>query len=136
MAALLVSQPGAASEEATKELLAIEHGLANAWVSKDRVFIAGVLADEWAVVDAAGDVRTKQEVLKEFDSGDLRLDAAKVENVEVRQFGDVAVVRGRSNSTGAYKGVSMTVALRFTDVFVKKDGRWLCIASHATQLPP
>jgi hypothetical protein len=26
------------------------------------------------------------------------------------------------------------VTLRFTDVFVRRDGRWMVVASHATRL--
>ena len=62
-------------------------GLARAWVAKDGAFIDGVLADEWAVVDAGGDVRTKEQVLAELTSGELRLDAQRVEDMDVRLFG-------------------------------------------------
>jgi uncharacterized protein DUF4440 len=51
----------------------------------------------------------------------------------VRPFGDTAVVTGRTSvRTGG--AAPMTVTLRFTDVFVRRSGHWLAVASQATRL--
>jgi hypothetical protein len=48
-------------------------------------------------------------------------------------FGDAAVVTGRTTvTTGG--ATPATVRLRFTDVFSRRSGTWLVVASHATQL--
>jgi ketosteroid isomerase-like protein len=54
--------------------------------------------------------------------------------MKVKDFGDVAVVTGHSTFKGKYKGQPVTVVLRFTDVFVKRDDRWLVVASQGTQV--
>lgn len=57
----------------------------------------------------------------------------KVDDLSVRVFGDAAVVTGRSTATTGGAKPS-TLALRFTDVFVRLGGRWQIVASQATQL--
>jgi ketosteroid isomerase-like protein len=50
----------------------------------------------------------------------------------VRAFGDAAVVTGRTTARAG----GQTLILRFTDVFVRRDGKWLVVASHATRIAP
>jgi ketosteroid isomerase-like protein len=116
-------------------LAEIEARLALAWVARDRAFLEEILSDDWAVVDATGGIRSKKEVIEEaFETSRLRVDSARIEEVAVRLFGDTAVVRGRSEVAGSYNGESMAVSLRFTDVFLRRNRRWLCIASHASPI--
>ena len=111
----------------------IEQQLAKAWVDRDRATIDAILAPEWSVTDAAGRVLTKQQVMQEsFDSADRRVEAMAIDDVKVRTFGDTAVATGRTRATGSYRGSSSSVVLRFTDVFVRRDGRWQAVASHGS----
>ena len=116
----------------TRELNQIQQRLIKAWVSKDRETINSILADDWAVTDPAGRVLTKAQVMAELDSGERKLESGTIDEVNVRLFGDAAVVTGRTAATGSYQGNSVSVKLRFTDVFVKRSGRWYAVASQAT----
>ncbi len=110
----------------------IQQQLIKAWVSKDRNTINSLLADDWSVTDPSGRVLTKAQVMAEFDSGDRKLESGTIDDVDVRLFGNVAVVTGRTTATGSYQGNTVTVKLRFTDVFLKRNGRWRAVASQAT----
>jgi ketosteroid isomerase-like protein len=57
-----------------------------------------------------------------------------VDQLQVRVYGDTAIVTGRTKAA-AGGAAPQSVTLRFTDVFVHRDGRWLAVASHATRLP-
>ena len=53
--------------------------------------------------------------------------------MKVRIYGDAAVVTGIVTRTGAYKGVPFKDRQHlFTDTFVRRDGRWQCVASQGT----
>ena len=61
-----------------------------------------------------------------------RIDSLASDNIVVRAFGDAAVVTGRTTAAAG----GQTVVLRFTDVFVRRDGKWQAVASHATRIAP
>ncbi len=53
-------------------------------------------------------------------------------DVGIRVLGDVAVIHGRTTFTTA-DGRSATG--RYTDVWVRRGGRWLAISAHVTRNP-
>src|SRR5688572_29478196 len=96
-----------------EELRAIEQRLAEAWVKGDREYINRVLADDWSVTDAGGRILNKRQVMQEaFESTDRQIESLHIDDVKVRVFGGFAVVTGRTQAKGRYKGSSMTVKLR------------------------
>jgi uncharacterized protein (TIGR02246 family) len=121
----------------TATIVDLEQRLAAAWVKGDRAFIEALLAPDWTVTDPSGRVLTRQQVLDEtFLTTDRKIDAMTVDDLKVRVLGDTAVVTGRTRATGSYRGVSASVVLRFTDVFVRHDGRWQVITSQGTLVTP
>ncbi len=129
------SRDAGGATSAVDELLAIEQRLARAWVEGDRSWIDGLLSEDWKVADAGGHVLTKAEVMSEtFGSSERRIDAMQIDDVTVRLYGNMAIVTGRTQASGSYKGTSASVRLRFTDVFEKRGGRWRVLASHASQI--
>jgi uncharacterized protein (TIGR02246 family) len=139
-ALLLVAIAGAGATQgadAASQILDLEQRLAQAWVKGDRGFIEGLLAPDWSVTDPSGRILTRQQVIEEtFSSADRRIDSMTVDEVNVRLFGNVAVATGRTQATGSYQGQKASVALRFTDVFHLRDGRWQVVASQGTVIAP
>ena len=128
------SGPSSHDAEATVAALAdIEQKLAKAWVDGDRETISAILAPDWAVVDIAGRVLTKGQVLEEaFGTGDRKIEAMRIDDVKVRPFGEIAIVTGRTVAAGSYQGKRSEVELRFTDVFARREGVWQVVASQGT----
>jgi ketosteroid isomerase-like protein len=119
--------------DAVAEITELEQKLAAAWVQGDRAFIDGVLAAEWSVTDPSGRVLARQQVVDEtFSSDERHVESMTVDDVKVRLFGAVAVATGRTRATGSYKGERASVELRFTDVLLRRDGRWLFVVSQGT----
>ncbi len=130
VASVSTQRRGAGDEKGIRDL---EQRLAAAWVKGDRPFIERLLADDWTVIDPAGRVLTKPQVLEEtFASSERRIEAMVIDDVKVRLLGETAVATGRTQATGSYRGQRATVTLRFTDVFYFRDGRWQIVASHGT----
>ena len=119
---------------ATAELTQIEHRLVKAWLDGDRAAADSILAADWSVIDLTGSVLTKAQVMQEFGSGERRIESGSVDDLNVRTFGNFAIVTGRSVLAGSYKGQRARVVQRFTDVFAKRDGRWQVVASQGTQV--
>jgi len=111
--------------EVTELLADIEERIATAWVNGDRSFIEQILAEDWSVTDLTGRVLKRAEVLEEaFGSKDRQIVSMRIDEVNVRPFGDWAIVTGRTHAAGAYQGETAEVTLRFTDVFANRNGRW------------
>jgi len=122
------------SDSAAKdELIQIERELAVAWPKGDKQTIDRILAPDWSVTNALGQVQTKDQVMRDaFQSDILKVKSASVDEIKVRLFGNTAIVTGRSVSEGLYVGKSFSATLRFTDVFVKRKRHWQVVASHAS----
>jgi ketosteroid isomerase-like protein len=122
------------SKNTIDELTEIEHELAAAWVAGDHTFHERILAEDWSVIDPSGRVLTKAEVLSETSTGERSITEGEIDQIKVRDFGDWAVVTGRTRMAGSYQGQEMKVTLRFTDVFDRSSGEWRCVASQGTMV--
>jgi uncharacterized protein (TIGR02246 family) len=114
-----------------RQLEAIEDQLASTWKNRDCSGWGALLADDWTVTHINAQVITKAQALEMCRTG-LSL-TSTVDQLSVRVYGDTAIVTGRTTATSS-GATPQTVRLRFTDVFVQRNGRWLVIASHATRM--
>jgi ketosteroid isomerase-like protein len=116
-----------------RHLTDLQQQLASAWVAGDRVAIERIIAPEWTVTGPDGQVSTRADVLREvFETRTHRISSLAVDDVRVRVFGDAAVVTGRTRGRGQSGNTPYDVEIRFTDMFVRRDGRWQAVASHAS----
>lgn len=132
--ALALSQPATTeTAEVTRQLTGIEQQLAATWKHGDCSSWGAMVAPEWSVIHITGTLMTKAEALQMCSSPAAPIDAVEIDDIAVRQFGDAAVVTGRTRviTGGAAPG---QVVLRFTDVFIRRAGQWQVVASHATRL--
>ena len=60
----------------------------------------------------------------------------KFDDMKVHVYGNVAVVTGRNTIKGVWEDIEHDISgpYRFTDVFVKRDGRWQCVASQSSRI--
>ena len=113
----------------------IQHELAAAWAARDRPTIERLIAPDWTVTHIEGQRLTRADVFQMMFGSDVtQAEPSMVDEVDVRVFGDAAVVTGRTHARGTQAGVPYDITLRFTDVFVRRDGRWQAVASHATEV--
>ena len=54
----------------------------------------------------------------------------RAEDVRIRVLGEVAVIHGRTRYT---KADGKDAAGRYTDVWARRKGRWLCVAAHVAR---
>ncbi len=54
-----------------------------------------------------------------------------IEDVLIRELGDVALIHAR---TTYVKADGQPGAGRYTDVWARRDGRWVCVAANVTRL--
>jgi ketosteroid isomerase-like protein len=114
-------------------LVEIQQDLARAWLTGDRQMLERIIAPDWTSTGPDGRTSDRARVLAQvFETGAHKILDLKVDDVEVRVFGDAAVVTGRTRGVGEFEGAGYDVVIRFTDVFVRRAGRWQAVASHAS----
>jgi ketosteroid isomerase-like protein len=55
-------------------------------------------------------------------------------DLEVRVYGDTAVVTSRGVSGGKYQGQAFREVERSSCVFVREDGQWRCVLTHLSRI--
>ncbi len=120
---------GKASVE--KALMQMERDWTEAGLKKDAATLDKILAEDWVGQGPTG-VVPKAEALADLKSGDNKLESITLGDMKVRVFGDTAVVTGSDDEKSSYKGKDTSGHYTWTDVFVKRQGRWQAAASQGT----
>lgn len=112
-------------------LIKAEQDWAQALEHRDTATLACILADEFEDADPFGALSDRSTVLArtEKNPGSRH----KLSDMHARVYGDVGYVRGLATALTA-EGRTKTI-VRFTDVYVYRDGRWQCVAGHESELP-
>jgi ketosteroid isomerase-like protein len=121
-----------ANDEAA--IIALEHKWEQANVKADVAALDSILADTFISTTVDGVVRTKAELLGDVKSGEIKYETSKVDDLKVYVYGNAAVVNGRWHGKFVEKGKADETTERFTDTFVKQNGVWRCVASHASPI--
>lgn len=123
----------APAAEDDKVLAQLQQELAAAWMAGDRATIERIVAPEWSVTGPDGGRSDRAAVLAQvFETRVHRILRLEIDDVAVKLFGDAAVVTGRTRGAGTFNGAPYEVVIRFTDTFVRREGRWQAVASHAS----
>ena len=114
------------------ELIEFGNKWAEAMVANDAARIGSFMGDDWVIVSERG-ISTKQQFLSFVESGALTHSAFDMaSDARVQQYGDTAVMSIRVTNTAHFGGQQFDADEWTSDVFVKRDGKWLCVLSHIT----
>ena len=104
----------------------------------DAASLESALADDFIGIGPRGFMLTKDQWLERHESGKLRYESIGWDEVEVRIYGDAAVVTGRQSAEGKYEDFDLKDQFRGTLVFVEQQGRWLLAGLHLSPIagPP
>jgi ketosteroid isomerase-like protein len=118
------------------ELIATAREWDRAMVENDAEAIGAYMADDWTIVGPDGSVSDKATFLALVASGTLSHDVLESHDLDVRVYGDAAVVVARGVSGGRYRGQKFREVERSSCVFVRQDGQWKCVLTHLSRLAP
>jgi ketosteroid isomerase-like protein len=141
LALILLTFPSTAATQAadTKAVVAALTTQADAWdkaiVRKDRAAVEANMADDFRSIDGAGTVEAKPAFVAGLMDAKLTIDPYNVEDFDVRLFGDVALLSGRTRMTGTFDGKPFTSHYRYIDIYAKRNGRWQIVSVQITRLP-
>jgi len=114
--------------------LKLQHDWAEARKNADMPFLESFYAKEFTVGVMTGGESTRAQDLAMFSSGDLKPSVIEDSEMHVSIYGETAMVTGLEHLEGTYRGNSGKFDLRFTNVFVYRNGRWQIVRHQAAQV--
>jgi ketosteroid isomerase-like protein len=119
---------GQAKDEAT--VIQIEQTWARSLETQDISALMCILADEFEDAGPTGILADKKEILRRADNH--KSPHHELSEMHAHVNGDVAYIRGVA-ATVAEHGLANKI--RFTDIYVYRDGRWQCVAAQESSSP-
>ena len=126
------SNSSAVSVEQT--LMQLERDWTQASLKSDVDTLNKIMADDWVNIDFLGKTVTKAQTIANLKTGLPATQAAGLGEMKVRVFGDSAIVTGSDTGKSGSKGKQVIEKYLWTDVFVRRNGRWQAVASQSTKV--
>ena len=132
---VLAQEKPAVSNE-TKEVFATIVRWSEAFRDRDMKTLEALFADDAVITLSDGRVRGKAEEVEALKPDpNIKTISVVNEDIGVKRFGDVAVVTALTRMDYVAGGKDSSLAMRYTAVFVKKDGRWQIVALQTGRAP-
>jgi ketosteroid isomerase-like protein len=127
-------ETAASNTKVQDELMKLERERSQAVIKGDTAFLDRSTADDYTIINANGQLSNKQQTLDAIKSGAIKVESNDLDDLNVRVYGNTAVVTGRSTLKGMNNGQDVSGQNRFTRVYVKQNGRWQSVAFQQTRI--
>ncbi|MGE0132871.1 MAG: nuclear transport factor 2 family protein [Blastocatellales bacterium] len=119
-----------------QEILQVEEEIFTAVKNQDTQTLERILTDDFIYRSPGNPAVVKEDFLKLAASFPLKIVSVWGEEMKVNVYGNTAVLTGlQLAKTSDNDGKEKTSAVMFTDVFVKRKGKWMLSLAHAVDLP-
>ena len=116
-------------DEQTRLIEKLAQDWAAAELRGDTAFLERALAEDFVGVGPRGFTLTKEQWLERHGSGKLRYESFGLAEIQVRPYGNAAVIVCRQSAEGVYEDENgrydLQEQFRATLIFVNQEGRWL-----------
>lgn len=135
MAVLCVMAASPASSKAqqpseTAEIRALEMKMLDCYKHRQVEVFGAVLDEDFVITFEDGSTYSKTGYLSYSASSSTHVDLAEIPDMKIRIHGDTAVVTGVYHEKGVDNQGTYDYHDRFTDVWMKKSGKWRLVAAH------
>ena len=116
-----------------QEVQKLERAWLDAYEQHDEKAMNAIVADDFTITFPDGSMQTKAQIissLKRPRPQGAPTQKFHTEEVQARAYGDTVVLIGRVITEYQRDGQAMSSQQRYTDTYVKRDGRWQVVASH------
>ena len=124
----------AARDDAAQAVQKLERSWLDAYEQHDAKAMTAIVADDFTITFPDGSMQTKSQImtsLKSAGGGQRPSMKFHTEDVQARVYGDTVILTGRVVTEYQRDGQTMSKEQqRYTDTYVKRNGRWQVVASH------
>jgi uncharacterized protein (TIGR02246 family) len=124
--------------KAEEEVRKLERQWLDAYEQNDAEAMDRIVADDFAITFPNGAIQTKPQVMSMIKAprraGQPRM-KFYTEEVRSRSYGDTVILMGRVVTEYDRDGKTVKDQSRYTDTYVRRNGRWQVVASHLSNVP-
>jgi len=113
-------------------ILALESAWNQAEIHHDANAAAALMADTFISVDHHGALQNKAQYLAGIKDTSFKPEEISNSETNVYIYGDTAIVSSAYRTKGTDGGKAFVHRGRFTDTWIRRNGKWQCIADHET----
>jgi ketosteroid isomerase-like protein len=119
-----------------QELRELENDWLSVYISGDRATYDRVVADDFTGTDESAVQRGKEQDRALLPAAPVPGAIALNEDMQVRLYGETAMITGRILTKAKVGDQEIPgFATRFTDTWLKRQGRWQVVARHYSRVP-
>ena len=127
---LMAKAGGAPQSDDASKLIAMENLWNQMQLNHDANAMEKMIDDNFVLTDYDGSILSKTQFLASIKDSSVQLTQEMSEGMKLHEHGSTVIVTGATREKGTQNGKAFAHNGRFTDTWMKKDGRWVCIASH------
>ena len=124
----LVAQQPAAEQQIQEASKVYEQAL----TQKNEPLLKSILADNFILTTASGKVLTKKEMMLNLTKEGTKYDKFESSEVRISVLNEAAIETGKVHTVGIRVGKKIAETTRYTDFWVKIQGKWLLLAEHSS----
>jgi ketosteroid isomerase-like protein len=132
---LALAQSSAQPEGDESQIIAFENLWNQIQIAHDANAMEQMLDPDFVLTDYDGSVQDRAQFLASIRDKSNQLTVEVSQDMKLHRHGDTVVVIGATREKGTLKGKPYEHHGRFTDTWIKRDYRWLCIASQLALIP-
>jgi hypothetical protein len=127
----LVAQQSTAEQQIQEASKVYEQAL----TQKNEPLLKSILADNFILTTASGKVLTKKDMMLNLTKEGTKYDKFESSEVRISVLNEAAIETGKVHTVGIRGGKKITETTRYTDFWVKVQGKWLLLAEHSSFIP-
>ena len=106
-----------------------------ALTQKNEPLLKSILADNFILTTASGKVLTKKDMMLNLTKEGTKYDKFESSDVRINVLNEVEIETGKVHTVGIRGGKKIAETTRYTDFWVKVQGKWLLLAEHSSFIP-
>jgi hypothetical protein len=117
------------------EVEAVERARFQAFIEGDTAPLRPMLADDLLYCHSSGQCETKEQIVASISSNAADYQKLDVVYLKPRAVGGAVLINGKVDVLVVDSGGTKQFQAIYTDVYVKRDGRWQLVSWQSTRLP-
>jgi ketosteroid isomerase-like protein len=122
-------------DDPVQELTKIKEQWSEAEVKRDVGYLDQLFAKDFDMFNARGHFN-KEQMIQSLKDPDLKFTELHSDNIQVRLYGNVAVMTDHVKARGIAKGKEFSRESRFVRIFVREHKKWQAVLAQSTPLTP